>query len=128
MNYISSKQVKEVYGNEILALCYMILDQFNHNDVMFYHYDRRGSDFDLYKKIRGVEDEEAITLFNEIPDHIVEIAYAIARGKIRNAAHKCKKNNLALNISKLLDNALLGTKDGALYLGSGKLHRLLRIW
>lgn len=103
----------------------MILDQFNHTDVNYYHYDFRDNDFNLTKMVNGHEEESQVTLFVEIPDYIAVLANAIVYGKIHKAVRICKKNDLPLKLNKLMNTYLLLTRDG--FESRTKLYKLFRL-
>lgn len=110
--FIKKETVVSVYGTETLVIAYMILDQFNHTDVEYYHYEFIGNDFNLTKKVRGNEEESHVTLFTEVPDYIAVLANAIVYGKIHKAVRICKKNDLPLKLNKLMNTHLLISRDG----------------
>lgn len=123
--FLKKETVVAVYGLETLIVAYLILDQFNHTDVNYYHYDFRDNDFNLTKMINGNEEESQVTLFTEIPDYIAVIANAIVYGKIHKAVRICKKNNLPLKINKLMNSHILLTGDDREY--RTKLYKLFTL-
>ena len=114
MKELTMDQAIKLYGEEVLATLYIGLDQFNNRGkvIEYYNYYDFGKyGFDIAKKVEGDEEEEYITLFTEIPEYLLKITKAIVEGKIYKAGKLCRKYNVALNISKLLDNNLLANKE-----------------
>lgn len=114
MKELTMDQAIKLYGEAVLATLYIGLDQFNNrNKVIEYYnyYDFGRYGFDIAKKVKGDEEEEYITLFTEIPEYLLKIAKAIVEGKIYKAGKLCRKYNVALNISKLLNNNLLANEE-----------------
>jgi hypothetical protein len=114
MKELTMDQAIKLYGEAVLATLYIGLDQFNNrNKVIEYYnyYDFGRYGFDIAKKVKGDEEEEYITLFTEIPEYLLKIAKAIVEGKIYKAGNLCRKYNVALNISKLLNNNLLANEE-----------------
>ena len=123
--FLKKETVMAVYGIETLIVDYLILDQFNHTDADYYHYDFRDNDFNLTKMVKGNEEESYVTLFTEIPDYIAVLANAIVYGKIHKAVRICKKNDLPLKLNKLMNTYLLLTRDG--FESRTKLYKLFRL-
>lgn len=122
---MKSTNLKEAVREiEVEVLTSLILDQFNHNDIEYYRYVVTNDGYDLMKKVVG-EEEVYIDTYVNVPEEITEIAKAIASGKMLKAVRLCKKYNISLNISKLMNNDFIMVKRE--YMAGMKLRHVFKV-
>ena len=122
---MKSTNLKEAVREiEVEVLTSLILDQFNHNDIEYYRYVVTDDGYDLMKKVVG-EEEVYIDTYINVPEEITEIAKDIASGKILKAVRLCKKYNISLNISKLMNNKFIMVKRE--YVAGMKLRHVFKV-